>query len=308
MRERTLVSFDWAIKNILRDKANFDILEGFLCTLLKKELKILSILESEGNQQHSEDKFNRVDLAVEDEEGELIIIEIQNNREVHYLERLLYGSAKAIVDNMRLGDPFSNVKKVITINVLYFLLGEGGSDYIYYGTTEFVGLNDHSKLEFKRRERAAVLGRQPVSYNNIFPEYYLIEVERFGDEVKQGIDEWIYFFKNSEIRPEFRSKNIQKVRERLDILKMSPQERAAYERYLRNRVNEREAIETAKTDGLEEGLQKGLEEGLRKGRQEGRQEEKTAIAERMLALGVLSPEQIAEITGLSPEVVRRLLP
>ena len=30
---RTLVGFDWAIRNILRDKADCDVLEGFPSTL-----------------------------------------------------------------------------------------------------------------------------------------------------------------------------------------------------------------------------------------------------------------------------------
>ena len=288
MRQRTLVSFDWAIKNILRDKANFDVLEGFLSTLLKRDLKILSILESEGNQQLPGDKFNRVDLAVEDESGEIIIIEIQNNREVHYIERLLYGSSKAIVDNMRLGDTYDNIKKVITINVLYFLLGEGGSDYIYYGTTEFRGLNTQQKLEFKQRRRDAVLGRRSLSYDNIFPEYYLIEVERFDDEIKNEIDEWIYFFKNSEIRPEFSAKNIQKAKEKLDLLKMTTQERQQYERYLLNRANEREALETARLDGQKEGRKEALKEVARS------------------LLDVLDVKTIALKTGLSEQEIQAL--
>jgi predicted transposase/invertase (TIGR01784 family) len=103
---RTLVSFDWAIKNILRDKANHDVLEGFLSTLLDTDITILSVLESEGNQQDESDKFNRVDLAVEDENGEIFIIEVQNSRERHYLQRLLYGTSKLVVDHISLGDSF----------------------------------------------------------------------------------------------------------------------------------------------------------------------------------------------------------
>ena len=114
---RTLVSFDWAIKNILRDKANYDVLEGFLSTLLEKDIRILSLLESESNQEDESDKFNRVDLSVEDETGEVYIIEVQAGWERYYLQRLLYGSSKLIVDRMRLGDSFSQVKKVISISI-----------------------------------------------------------------------------------------------------------------------------------------------------------------------------------------------
>jgi hypothetical protein len=60
--KRKLVSFDWAMKRILRQKANFDILEGFLSELLKIDIKIQEMLESESNQESDADKFNRVDI------------------------------------------------------------------------------------------------------------------------------------------------------------------------------------------------------------------------------------------------------
>jgi len=81
-----LIRFDWAIKKILRDKANFDVLEGFLSELLKQNIKILNILESESNKQHPDDKSNRVDLLTELETKELVIVEIQNEDEYDYLQ------------------------------------------------------------------------------------------------------------------------------------------------------------------------------------------------------------------------------
>ncbi len=64
MSKRKLISFDWAMKKLLRSKANFEILEGFLSELLKEDISILEILESESNKEDSKDKFNRVDLKV----------------------------------------------------------------------------------------------------------------------------------------------------------------------------------------------------------------------------------------------------
>ena len=49
-KNRTFISFDWAMKRLLRNKANFVVLEGFLTTLLGTEIKIDKIIESEGNQ------------------------------------------------------------------------------------------------------------------------------------------------------------------------------------------------------------------------------------------------------------------
>ncbi|MCI5125560.1 MAG: hypothetical protein D3925_14075 [Candidatus Electrothrix sp. AR5] len=295
---RTLVSFDWAIKNILRDKANYDVLEGFLSTLLEKDIKILSLLESESNQEDESDKFNRVDLSVEDETGEIYIIEVQAGWERYYLQRLLYGSSKLIVDRMRLGDSFSQVKKVISVSILYFLLGEGENDYLYKGTNEFYGLNTKERLHLKPRKRSAVVGRDIKAGKNVFPEYYLIEVERFHNIINSGIDEWVYFFKNSEVRSDFRSKNIQAAAEKLDLLKMSATERRAYEKYQVNRASEKDMIESAYDEGIEKGIEKGVEKGVEKG--------KVEVAINMLRMGLLTVEQIAEATGLSEDEIRKL--
>jgi hypothetical protein len=53
---RPLISFDWAIKKLLRQKANFGILEGFLSELLREDVLIKTILESEANKDHAESK------------------------------------------------------------------------------------------------------------------------------------------------------------------------------------------------------------------------------------------------------------
>ena len=121
MNTHPLVSFDWAIKHLLRDKANFDILAGFLTTLLRQDLTIRSLLERESNQEDHHDKFNRVDLLVENNQHELILIEVQSNREIYYLERLWYGTSKLIVEHLNLGDDYDKIKKVISVSILYFL-------------------------------------------------------------------------------------------------------------------------------------------------------------------------------------------
>lgn len=55
------IRFDWAIKRLLRQKANFAVLEGFLTVFIGEKITITEILESEGNQLSEEDKFNRVE-------------------------------------------------------------------------------------------------------------------------------------------------------------------------------------------------------------------------------------------------------
>ncbi|MBQ6956521.1 MAG: PD-(D/E)XK nuclease family transposase, partial [Bacteroidales bacterium] len=133
------IRFDWAAKRMLRDKANFDVLEGLMTVLIGEQVKIEEILESEGNQNAADDKYNRVDVMARNSKGEFIIVEVQLSREVHFIERMLYGVSKVVTDNIRLGNKYDKVKKVYSINIIYFPLGHG-SDYVYHGTTRFVGI------------------------------------------------------------------------------------------------------------------------------------------------------------------------
>ena len=76
METRSMISFDWAMKRLLRQKANFEILEGFLSELLCRKIIIKNIGESEGNKTDENDKWNKVDILVEADGKELVIIEL----------------------------------------------------------------------------------------------------------------------------------------------------------------------------------------------------------------------------------------
>jgi len=76
MNPRKLISFDWALKRLLRSKANYEVLEGFLSELLKDDIKILEILESESNRADVHDRANRVDLKVRNQNQEIILIRL----------------------------------------------------------------------------------------------------------------------------------------------------------------------------------------------------------------------------------------
>ena len=282
VKERTLISFDWAMKSILRDKANFDVLEGFLSTLLERNIQVLSLLESEGNSRYADDKFNRVDLAVVDEHDEILLIEIQHDLDIDHLRRLLYGASKLITDHIGRGKPYAQVRKVISISIVYFQLQEKPEDYLYHGYTEFYGWHTRRPLPQPALTQAVQRQWMKSDTQAIFPEYYLIDVATFANVVQSAIDEWVYMFKNSAIRDDFRAKNIQAAREKLDYLKMDETERKAYEEYLFNRTIHESVLHSAFTSGREEGQLEKQHDIARKMRQEG-----------------LDPALIARITGLS---------
>ncbi|MDX2304881.1 MAG: PD-(D/E)XK nuclease family transposase [Microscillaceae bacterium] len=115
---------------MLRHKANFDILEGFLSELLHLDVTIESILESEGNKQDEYDKYNRVDILVKSQHDELMLVEVQNDSEIDYFQRILYGVSKLVTEYIKEGEPYGTIKKIYSINIVYFGLGQG-KDYVF---------------------------------------------------------------------------------------------------------------------------------------------------------------------------------
>ncbi|NGZ05184.1 MAG: Rpn family recombination-promoting nuclease/putative transposase [Magnetococcales bacterium] len=265
MTQRHLITFDWALKRLLRSKANFDVLEGLLSELLMTDVQILEILESESNPDHALDKYNRVDLKVKNSQGELILIELQYEREHDYLQRLVYASSKAITEHLHKGDAYSKIPKIISISILYFDLGQG-EDYVYHGTTSFRGMHLHDELQLNEGQKS-LFQRQTVQ--EIFPEFYLLKVNRFDEVARTSLDEWIYFLKTGEIREEFSARGLNKAKELFDILNLPPAERQAYERYQEDLHFQASMVESTYGAGLIEGKRAGEQIGLQKGEQIG---------------------------------------
>lgn len=229
MNNRNLIRFDWAIKRLLRNKADFSVLEGFLSELLKDDITILSILESESNQKIDTDKFNRVDMLVKNSKDEIVIIEIQNENEYDYFHRMAYGTSKVITEYISVGDPYKNIKKVYSINIVYFDLGQG-EDYIYHGKTDFVGLHTSDKLKLSSKQTELLGGK--IEPFQIFPEYYVIKVNNFNDVAKDSLDQWIYYFKNNEIKDNFDAKGIDKAKELWRVDSLPDDERKNYLKHI----------------------------------------------------------------------------
>ncbi len=225
---KKLIQFDWAIKRLLRNKANFVVLEGFLSELLFDSIKIEEILESESNQDFEDDKFNRVDILTHNAKNEIIIIEIQSTYEIDYFHRMAFGVSRSISENLKKGQKYSEIKKIISVNIVYFDLGQG-QDYIYKGKTDFRGLHQNDLLGLSAKQKKTFV-KENVS--DIFPEYYLLKVNQFDDIAKDTLDEWIYFLKNSEVKDEFRAKGLKEAGEVLDIMRLPKDDQYGYNRYL----------------------------------------------------------------------------
>ena len=314
MEYDSIIRFDWAAKRMLRDKANFAVFEGLVTVLLEEKITISEILESESNQESINDKFNRVDIKAINSKGEIIIVEIQLTREWYYLQRILYGVSKTITEHISLGSKYENVKKVYSINILYFDLGKG-TDYLYHGTTSFVGVHTGDKLMVKKKEEDAIRSCLP---EEIFPEFYLIRVNEFNDRATTPIEEWLDFLKNNRIKDNTTTPGLQEAREQLRVLRMTNEERKAYDSYIDAIRTQDSVLDTYRTEGLlegkmlgraegrEEGRAEGREEGRAEGRAEGiaegRQKEKLENARKLKENGV-PVELIAKSLGLTDEEI-----
>lgn len=315
------IRFDWAVKRLLRNKANFGVLEGFLTVLLNEPIRIVEILESEGNQQRENEKFNRVDIKARNSKDEIIIVEVQNTREIYYLERILFGVAKAITEHIELGELYSEVKKVYSVSILYFDIGRG-NDYLYHGQNTFVGVHTGDFLEVTTKEKNAIIRKLPAE---IFPEYFLIRVNEFNKVAVTPLEEWIEYLKTGIIRPDTKAPGLEEARRKLIYYNMDKKERLAYDEHINAVMIQNDVLSTATLEGRQEGLAEGRQEGLAEGRQEGlaegrqeglaegrqeglekgRIEEKRENARKMKSLN-LPPETIHQITGLPIEEIEKL--
>ena len=299
-----LVRFDWAMKKMLRQKANHDILEGFLSELLKEDIKITKILESEGNQEHETDKYNRVDIFVENTKGELVIIEVQNTQEYDYFHRILYGASKAITENIGEGEKYAQVKKIISITIAYFDLGQG-KDYIYHGTTNFVGIHKKDTLMLSSRQRELYHANSPAK---LYPEYWLLKIGNFKNKVNNTLDEWLFFLKNGEVIEDFNAKGLPEAKEKLAEMKLSEAERRAYNHYKR-RMHDRASEEYNKELEARFALEDAVEQGKEKGREEERAKAEAEKVEIILGMNTdgMSISKIAKLMKKTEEQVQQII-
>lgn len=198
-----------------------------------------------------------MDLLAENSKNELIIIEVQNNRELDYFHRMLYGTSKAITEYIASGEEYEQVRKLYSINIVYFDLGQG-NDYVYHGKTSFRGIHNDDELKLTPAQR------QQFTVENagdVFPEYYVLRVNDFDKVATAPLDEWISFLKTSEIPDTATANGLPEARKLWRKDQLNPEEKKDYDRHLEALRYQRSVIKTGIIEGRMEGLAEGLVEG-----------------------------------------------
>jgi len=221
--------------------------------------------------------------------NDLFIIKIQNTYEIDYFQRMAYGASKALTENISLGQAFAEIKKIISINIVYFDL-EQGVDYVYSGFTTFEGLHKKDTLQLSAKQKST-FSKEKIS--DIFPQYYIIKVNKFNDIAEDTLDEWIYFLKNSEVQDGFSAQGLAEAKDILDLMRLDKEQQYGYNRYLD--YLHLKASELISMQAQSEELSAETEEKVRKDESYKRSVE---IAKKLIKRK-LSNEDIAEDTGLN---------
>jgi len=300
----SIIRFDWAAKRLLRQKSNFVVLEGFLSTLLNENIKIVRMLESESNQDDADHKFNRVDMIAENSKGELVIIEVQNDHELDYFHRILFGVSKVITEYIYKGDEYSSVKKVYSISIVYFDLGQG-KDYVYHGRTEFRGIHFNDVLQLSAAQQKQFKHNE---IGDLYPEYFILRIDEFDRKATTPLDEWISFLKTSEIPDDAKAPGLPEARERLRRDSLNKEEQRKYDAHLDAMVYQKSVLKSGWIEGREKGLEEGRAEGLAEGLAKGKNERSKLKAKldarkaELEAAQKLSKQQADEIAELKRQL------
>lgn len=297
MTDKPLVSFDYAIKYLLKDKGDYEIVEGFISALLKSQgysdVKIIGLLDTESNSEDSISKRSLADVVVEDKDHNRYIIEIERNIKDTFLHKACFNTSRLIIDHLAEGMDSVNIVKVFHISLLYFPVGNGA---VHHGQTIF--------REIESQERLTVHIKHPITQEvvdatDILPEYFFISVPLFNDRLEKEIDDWLYVLKYDNVPPTFHSPYMQKVADKLSILKMTQAEREHYVYYIKSLYSDRDELQAAEARGEARGEEMGITKGERR--------TKESIARKMYEKGE-SVEDICEFTELSCDEIRALLP
>ena len=293
MTEKSLISFDYAIKCLLRNKGDYDIVEGFISALLGtlgyEPVKITALLESESNKEEKALKRSVADLIVEDTNGTKYIVEIERSFS-HFAHKSCFNTSRMIADTVKSSQNYKEIAKVFHISLLYAPL-KAVTEPLYHAETLMHKVGQtHIDLRIKGYNNI-------FEYKNMYPEYLFISVPCFNDVIKSEIDEWLYVLKNSETKEDFKSPYMAKLKEKLSVFRMTIEEHQAYIDYL-NEVNKAE-------DALDIVETRGFDKGKAEGEVKGESKKAIEIAKKMLAKGK-DIKEIAEFTDLSESEIKKL--
>jgi hypothetical protein len=199
-----------------------------------------------------------------------------------YFQRILFGASKLVTQYMLQGAPYRSIKKVFSVHILYFNLGDG-HDYVYYGQTQFTGMHLHDRLKLSLIQQKEF---NRVYAGEIFPEYYLIKIPNFDKSLSDTLDEWIYYLKTSELPEVYHAQGLDEVEKQLNLDQMDPETKSKYMEMLQGLNVSEDVLTSYWKEGLAEGEQRGFERGIEEGIEKGIEKGKAVGFEEGIEKGI----------------------
>jgi len=239
-----------------------------------------------------------------DQQDNNYIVEMQVKNQHDFVQRAQYYGACGLDIQLQPSEKYNALMPVIFVGIVDFNLFKRHKRYLTHHY--FADNSDHGRdLQLL--------------------EFHFIELPKFKKTVQQLEsldDKWIYFLKNAENEVEVPAQleDEKPLKAAFQILTQSAwtrEELTLYQRQVDAARVEASVLDTAKIEGFTQGhaqghaeghaqgLTQGLTEGRAEGRAEGQLEEKHVIARTMLTKKI-PLEDIAEVTGLSVDVIKKL--
>ena len=290
---------DVGFKRIFGQEINKDLLVDFLNALLEgeRQVKDITFLDKEQLPVFENDRKLIYDVYCTDENDEQFIVEMQNQSHLNFRSRTVYYLSQAIARQ-----------------------GERGSKWMYdlkavYGVF-FLNFPMPGTKAHKLRMDIVLSDRDTHELFSDKMRYIFIELPSFAkeeDECMNDFERWIYVLKNMDTlkRMPFRARKsvFEKLEEVVTLSSLTRAEREKYDESLKTYRDRLAELAFAQQEGMEKGIAKGRAEGraegLAEGMEKGYEQAQLKNARSMKAAGI-SPELIAQITGLTPEAIAEL--
>ena len=279
---------DFSFKKLFGAEQNEDLLAGFLNAILRKPVKAVRHLNTERIGHSPTGRKVIFDIFCETDQGEKVIIELQNASQPKFTDRSLFYATMAIQEQERKGKWNFCLAPIYMISILNFSLPLSPDAKSIH---EISLRDDHSCRLFT---------------NGLHLIY--IEIPRFTkqeSELMNSMDEWLYLLKNmssfQSIPKAFSKRSIyRKLFFTAQMGILNPEEMTIYQVKLKEKRDRENQLEFAEQTGIE----KGIKEGIKKGIKEGKETMLNKIINKMKSKGY-SYHEIAGITDLPLDFVQQ---
>ena len=285
---------DYVFKRIFGQEENKQALKDFLESILEEEILKIEIKNPEIPKNFYDSKYGVLDLKVTLNDKSIVDVEMQMKNEHNIEQRDTFYLASNYVNELKEGEPYTNCKKSIVINILNFM---------YYNRNEYHSVARMIFEEPKEEEKVEMGYKEEDRYMTKYLEVHIIELPKFkikNPKMHTKLEEWLWLFIGSDEKvseASKKNKEIEKIKKKLASMSLSPEERNNYEYRLRAIRDEADAIEYKTKQAKEEGIREGLERGTKRRTEE--------MVKEMLKNN-FTIEQIEIITKLTKEEIERL--